>query len=74
MGTGRFKVVSMKNTEFMLVLLFINYSISYLYYNCKPTPAHPCIMTLHERVKRCVPGAGEREAVQYTKRAWSNKN
>ena len=32
--------------KFILVLLFINHCISYLYYNCKPTFAHPCIPAL----------------------------
>ena len=35
--------MSTLNTEFILVLLFINRHIIYLYYNCKPTFAHTCI-------------------------------
>ena len=36
-----FTIVSTQNTEFILVVLFINYYILYLYYNYEPTFAHP---------------------------------
>ena len=41
-GKSRFIVVSTWNAEFILVL-FINYCITYLHYNCIPTFAHHCI-------------------------------
>ena len=40
-GKSRFTVVSTKNTEFILVLLFINYYIIFHISNCKPF-APPC--------------------------------
>ena len=35
--------------EFVLILLFINYCIIYLYYNCKPTFAYLCILLIYLR-------------------------
>ena len=41
MGKNRFTVVSVK--RFILILLFINHFIIYMYYNCRPTFPHSCI-------------------------------
>ena len=41
MGKSRFTVVSTWNTEFILVLLFINYCIIFHMNDCKPTFAPP---------------------------------
>ena len=38
---SKFTVVSMQNTELILVLLFNNYCIIFHTNNCKPTFAHP---------------------------------
>ena len=43
-GKSKFTVWVCK-AEFILVL-FINYYIIYLYYNCKSTFAHPCISVI----------------------------
>ena len=42
-GKRRFIVVSMQTTEFILVLLFINYCIIFHTKNCKPPLAPPCV-------------------------------
>ena len=42
-GESGFTVVSMQNIDFILVLLFLNYCNTYLYYSCKPSFAHPWI-------------------------------
>ena len=40
-GKSRLTVVTMGNTEFILILLVINYCITYLYSNCKSTLLTP---------------------------------
>ena len=42
-GKSRFIVVSMQNTDFILILLLVNYYIIFCENNCKSTFAPPCI-------------------------------
>ena len=44
-GKTRFTVVSEQNTEYILVLLFINYCVIFHISNCKPASAPPYIYT-----------------------------
>ena len=43
LGKSRFTIVSMQNTEFSPVLLFIYYCVTFHTSNCKPMFASPCI-------------------------------
>ena len=50
MGQSRFAVVSRQNTEFILVLSFMNHCIIYHANNCNLLPPHPvCSFELVER-------------------------
>lgn len=42
LGKSRFTVVRRQNTEFVLILKFINYCIMFHADNCKPILAPPC--------------------------------
>lgn len=39
--------MSTQNTKFILVLLFVNHCTRYLYYNYKPSFAHPVYIYTH---------------------------
>ena len=43
-GKRRFTVVNVRNTQFILVLLFNNYCIIFHMNNCKPTFAHSVLL------------------------------